>query len=87
MKKKIVTRRRTPKEIVQAKFGDLEFSQGFALSLILLCQDEVSNSSAQEIIEMRCKEVFEDAGYTYADVMSVWPDSSDLKTLKAIFAV
>ncbi len=84
MKKK-VTRRRTQTEIMNDETARIEFEKGFAMALILLCQDETANSSAQEIMEMRSKEVFEGAGYVYSDVMSLNFDPEDLRTLATIF--
>jgi hypothetical protein len=60
--KKRVSRRRTQLEIMNDETAKREFVRGFVCSLILLCQDESANSSAQEIIEIRCKEVCEEAG-------------------------
>ncbi len=82
-----VTRRRTSAETKQDAAQAKVFARGFALSLILLCQDESENSSAQEIIEMRCKTVFEEAGYSWEDVRVLGFDPADVSTLMNIFEV
>ena len=84
MKKKVMRCRasvETRQDEAQAKV----FARGFSLGLILLCQDETGNSSAQEIIEMRCKDVFEGAGYSREDLARLGLDPEDEATLDRIF--
>lgn len=84
MKKK-VTRRRTSAETKQDEAQAKVFARGFALSLILLCQNETSNGSAQTVLERLCKDVFEDAGYSREDLSCLGLDPEDEKILDRIF--
>ncbi len=84
MKKK-VSKRRTTKEVLQDEAMAKKFATGFAFSLILLCQAEDLNGSAQEIFEIRCKDVFDDAGYSWDDLQGLDLDPSDLAMLRRIF--
>ncbi len=86
MKKK-VSRRRTQVEIMNDETTRLQLDKGFAMALILLCQDEIANHSAQEIIEIRCKDVFIEAGYTRSDFNDLHLDPADEETLDRIFEI
>ncbi len=75
----------TKKEDDQALREENLFAKAFTLSLILLCQNEDDNSTAQCDMELRCLDVLKNVGYDWDALSRLDFDPDDLATLAIIF--